>query len=242
MTSISIFDVANYILNKKGSMTAMKLQKLAYYAQAWSIVWDEEELYKEGIQAWANGPVVKELYKAHRGEFCLMLLVTLFVGSCSAVVSSPSVRLENSSSDGSKIRNIKVIWNGYHLLKESGPYNVCNRGGGQSFGLKKTSDFFGLVHAEWQNAKGEKISKDFKFNKSDFPSFAKGEKYRPFEYPYIILFFTQSDLEYYTSDNPRIKDIEWEKSGNWINKWFEKEGVRKCVNDPKEVKRVRSAK
>ncbi len=51
-------------------MTAMKLQKLVYYSQAWSLVWDEEEeLYTEVIQAWANGPVVKDLYCAHRGEF-----------------------------------------------------------------------------------------------------------------------------------------------------------------------------
>ena len=175
-------------------------------------------------------------------KICFMLCTTLFMSSCSTTTSSPSIRLQNSSLDGSEIRNIEVIWNGYHLLKTSGPKNTCFGMDEQSFVLKRRSDLFGPVHAAWQNAKGEKISKDFKFNKSDFPSFAKGEKYRPFEYPYIILFFTQSDLEYYTSDNPRIKDIEWEKSGNWINKWFEKEGVRKCVNDPKEVKRVRSVK
>ena len=69
MTSVSVFDVANYILDKKGFMTAMKIQKLVYYSQAWSLVWDEEELYQEEIQAWANGPVVKDLYIAHRGEF-----------------------------------------------------------------------------------------------------------------------------------------------------------------------------
>ncbi len=50
-------------------MTAMKLQKLVYYSQAWSVVWDEKELFKEEIQAWVNGPVVKELYNSHKGEF-----------------------------------------------------------------------------------------------------------------------------------------------------------------------------
>lgn len=70
----SIFDVAAYILNKKGSITAMKLQKLVYYSQAWSLVWDEKPLFEEEIQAWRHGPVVPELYKAHAGQFKLQSL------------------------------------------------------------------------------------------------------------------------------------------------------------------------
>lgn len=47
----------------------MKLQKLVYYSQAWSLVWEERELFPEAIEAWANGPVVRELYDQHRGKF-----------------------------------------------------------------------------------------------------------------------------------------------------------------------------
>ena len=65
----SAHDVAAYILRKKGEMTAMKLQKLAYYSQAWSLVWDEEPLFRETIEAWVNGPVVPALYKVHKGQF-----------------------------------------------------------------------------------------------------------------------------------------------------------------------------
>jgi uncharacterized phage-associated protein len=50
-------------------MTAMKLQKLVYYCQAWSLVWDEEPLFEEEIQAWVNGPVVPALYERHQGKF-----------------------------------------------------------------------------------------------------------------------------------------------------------------------------
>lgn len=64
-------DVAAYILQKQGSMTAMKLQKLVYYAQAWSLVWDEEALFADKIKAWANGPVVTSLYAQHKGRFKL---------------------------------------------------------------------------------------------------------------------------------------------------------------------------
>jgi uncharacterized phage-associated protein len=65
----SAHDVARYILEQKGEMDTWKLQKLVYYSQAWHLVWDEEPLFKEQIQAWANGPVVPALYREHRGKF-----------------------------------------------------------------------------------------------------------------------------------------------------------------------------
>lgn len=65
----TVFDVAAYILEQQGEMTAMKLQKLVYYAQAWSLVWDEKPLFENRIEAWANGPVVPDLYQAHKGMF-----------------------------------------------------------------------------------------------------------------------------------------------------------------------------
>jgi uncharacterized phage-associated protein len=65
----NVHDAAAYILGKTGRITTMKLEKLSYYSQAWSLVWDEAPLFGEPIQAWANGPVCPELYSAHRGLF-----------------------------------------------------------------------------------------------------------------------------------------------------------------------------
>lgn len=70
----NVFDVASYILDKQGSMTTWKLQKLVYYSQAWSLVWDDDAIFPEEIEAWANGPVVRELYNAHRGQYRLRSL------------------------------------------------------------------------------------------------------------------------------------------------------------------------
>jgi len=67
--SVRAIDVAEYILRKQGSMSAMKLQKLLYYAQAWHMVWEDDLLFPENIEAWANGPVVRELFEMHRGQF-----------------------------------------------------------------------------------------------------------------------------------------------------------------------------
>ena len=73
-TPVSVLDAAAYILNKQGEMSTWKLQKLCYYSQAWSLVWDDEPLFKEEIEAWAHGPVVPYLYKHHKGQFAIASL------------------------------------------------------------------------------------------------------------------------------------------------------------------------
>lgn len=65
----TIFDVAKFILEQLGQMSTMKLQKLCYYAQAWSLVWDGDQLFEEDFQAWANGPVCPELFFRLQGRF-----------------------------------------------------------------------------------------------------------------------------------------------------------------------------
>lgn len=65
----NVTDVAEYILASTGPISAMKLQKLAYYAKAWHAVWSDAELYPQRIEAWANGPVSPTLYAKHRGHF-----------------------------------------------------------------------------------------------------------------------------------------------------------------------------
>jgi uncharacterized phage-associated protein len=69
VNKVRAIDVAEYILTRLGPMSAMKLQKLVYYCQAWSLAWTDNELFPEEIEAWANGPVVRSLYKKHRGVF-----------------------------------------------------------------------------------------------------------------------------------------------------------------------------
>ena len=65
----NVFDTAKYILEQFGSMSTMKLQKLCYYSQAWSLVWDDSPLFEEDFQAWANGPVCPELFFKTQGKY-----------------------------------------------------------------------------------------------------------------------------------------------------------------------------
>lgn len=58
----TIFDATYYILDKIGQTTSMNLQRLCYYAQVWSLGWDNTVLFEEDFEAWPSGPVCPELY------------------------------------------------------------------------------------------------------------------------------------------------------------------------------------
>lgn len=68
---VNAVDLAKYILEKQGTMSTWKLQKLCYYAQAWHYTWTEKRLIAENFEAWRNGPVCPELFAAHRGKFMI---------------------------------------------------------------------------------------------------------------------------------------------------------------------------
>ena len=62
-------DVAAAVLARTGPIDTWRFQKLMYYCQAWHLVWEDGPLFPNRIEAWANGPVVPELYPNHRGKY-----------------------------------------------------------------------------------------------------------------------------------------------------------------------------
>lgn len=48
------------------AVTHLKLQKLVYYAQAWSLALRDSPLFDEDMQAWAHGPVADSVYQVYR--------------------------------------------------------------------------------------------------------------------------------------------------------------------------------
>ena len=69
--SVSIVDVAAYILARESSMVTMKLHRLAFYAQAVHLVCHASPLFPEDFHAWVVGPVSPELYHLHRGKLLI---------------------------------------------------------------------------------------------------------------------------------------------------------------------------
>lgn len=68
---ITALDVADWFLRNPVSgepITHLKLQKLVYYAQAWSLALLGRQLFEEDFQAWAHGPVVPSIYRAAAGS------------------------------------------------------------------------------------------------------------------------------------------------------------------------------
>lgn len=64
----SSIDVAEFILQQKGPISSMKLQKLVYYSQVWSLALDGKNIFEEPVEAWKNGPVVRKLLAITRNN------------------------------------------------------------------------------------------------------------------------------------------------------------------------------
>lgn len=67
----SAFEIVPHLLsqfkkNKESLLTPLKLQKLLYYAQAWSLVFRGESLFREEIEAWVHGPVIPLVYQRYK--------------------------------------------------------------------------------------------------------------------------------------------------------------------------------
>ena len=62
--------IADYFLLKAHQdgkpVTNKKLQKLLYYAQAWSVTQRGKKLFADKIEAWVHGPAIKEIYLKYR--------------------------------------------------------------------------------------------------------------------------------------------------------------------------------
>lgn len=70
---VSVVDVAEYILTSAAAdgqpeMETSRLQSLVYLSQGWHLAMTGLPLFREPIEAWAEGPVVPALHALHAGE------------------------------------------------------------------------------------------------------------------------------------------------------------------------------
>lgn len=61
---VAAWFLANPALIDGEKITHLKLQKLVYYAQGWSLALLGTPLFDEELEAWAHGPVARSLYRA----------------------------------------------------------------------------------------------------------------------------------------------------------------------------------
>lgn len=80
-------------------LTHMQLQKLAYYAQGWSLALRDAPLFASRIEAWPHGPVVKDLYRT-------------FAGYRARPIDPIEARDAQGANDAD-LRLLDSIWRGY---------------------------------------------------------------------------------------------------------------------------------
>lgn len=68
----SAFRLIPHILKRvnesQSAVDPLKLQKLLYYIQAWSLVLREHPIFSEPLEAWVHGPVVPSVYRHYKGH------------------------------------------------------------------------------------------------------------------------------------------------------------------------------
>jgi len=94
-------------------LTQFRLQKLLYYAQAWSLVLRETELFTEEICAWKNGPVVEEVYRK------------LPDGRCAAYVAEDAFA-NAPALDPEEAAFLKSFWEAYSGYSASQLYRMTH--------------------------------------------------------------------------------------------------------------------
>jgi uncharacterized phage-associated protein len=63
----SVKDVSTYIIQKsKNPISNLKLQKLLYYVQGWSLAVHDKMAFNDRIEAWVHGPVVPAAFYEYR--------------------------------------------------------------------------------------------------------------------------------------------------------------------------------
>lgn len=105
----SVDAVADYILGKivmdeGDSITNLKLQKIVYYCQAWSLAIYDGPLFDDEIEAWVHGPAVMSLYQRFK-DYGNQAIDT------SRTVTHPMVDLDDQQRD-----LIDQVWDSYGPL------------------------------------------------------------------------------------------------------------------------------
>jgi len=94
-------------------LTHFRLQKLLYYAQAWSVVLRDTELFQEEICAWENGPVVNEVYRSLPDGRCAACVPN------DAFASAPDLDPEDAAF-------LKSFWEAYSEYSASQLYRMTH--------------------------------------------------------------------------------------------------------------------
>lgn len=88
-------EITNYFVelaskSSENDLTNLKLQKLLYFAQGNYLAKNKKKLFKEPIEAWDLGPVVRSIYDTYK--YCGPFPITAFDRNIKKATLSPDVK------------------------------------------------------------------------------------------------------------------------------------------------------
>jgi len=107
----SAVDVARYLLwlaeqeCEPEPMSHLRLQKLLYYVQGWSLAIRDEPFFEGEVEAWVHGPVVREVYP-------------IFADYKNGAIAGHEAR-DCGTMTADQIRFIRSIWESYKKYSAS---------------------------------------------------------------------------------------------------------------------------
>ena len=147
-------DVAHYIISIQGKnkflnnqdvsrtrqITPLKLQKLLYYAQGSHLALHGRPLFEEQIEAWQHGPVVREVYIAHKNSGEILLSKENASTECTKKFSISEERLLHTV-DAKYGRHSP--WKLREMTHREAPwFNAYKEGMKEVISIKSIQDFF----------------------------------------------------------------------------------------------------
>lgn len=65
---MDIICIVKYILKKLDDITNLSIQKLLYYSQGFSLVFNKRPMFVDNCEAWAKGPVFRRVYNEYKSN------------------------------------------------------------------------------------------------------------------------------------------------------------------------------
>jgi uncharacterized phage-associated protein len=150
MATKNVFDIAAFLLSQKHPLPTLRLHKLLYYCQAWSLVWDEKPLFSQPIEAWPGGPMIRDLYDALKEQYELDLADMPKLGNPDALDESQKETVQTVLRD---YGNKSAQWLRDLIVMER-PWNEARKGllgkeqGNREITLASMAEYYEGVYNE----------------------------------------------------------------------------------------------
>lgn len=139
--TLSAMDIAAYFIElasaiNENDLTNLKLQKLLYFAQGKYLAKNNTPLFKEDIEAWLLGPVVRNVYEEYKS--CGAFPITTF-----------DKGYKNTKNIPEEIKNfLKDIWKEYGIFSASYLVDLTHRSKSAWYKISKEKGDYSIIPKE----------------------------------------------------------------------------------------------